>query len=82
MGGTIMWAQAVQFMWATSSKEFARFLNIAYASACEVECLLILSQDLQIISQESGQTLASIVEEIKKMLFAFVLKLKSDDWRL
>jgi len=38
-----------------------------------------LSEDLQIIAHEPGQALASVVEEIKKMLFAFILKLRTDD---
>jgi four helix bundle protein len=62
-----------------SSKEFARFLNIAYASACEVECLLILSNDLKILADNESQRLSGNVEEIKKMIFGFIQKLKTDN---
>lgn len=65
-----------------SSKEFARFLYVAYASACEVECLLILSNDLKIITDEKFKILSANVEEIKKMLFGFIRKLKTDDRKL
>jgi four helix bundle protein len=62
-----------------NNKEFARFLYIAYASACEVECLLILSTDLKILDPESATELGATAEEIKKMLFAFIQKLKTDN---
>jgi four helix bundle protein len=62
-----------------SAKDFARFLQIAYASACEVECLILLSVDLAIIDAENSRKLSEPLEEIKKMLFAFIQKLKTDD---
>lgn len=61
-----------------SSKDLARFLNIAYASACEVECLLILSNDLKILTDDKALHLSVNVEEIKKMLFGFIQKLKTE----
>ena len=62
-----------------SDKEFARFLNIAYASACEVECLLLISSDLELIDQQAISSLHSDLDEIKKMLFGFAQKLKTED---
>lgn len=61
-----------------SSKELARFLNIAYGSASEVECLIILSSDLKLLTEEKAQQLSASAEEIKKMLFGFIQKLKSE----
>lgn len=60
-------------------KEFARFLEIAYASACEVECLLLLSTDIKILDQDQCTKLSDVVEEIKKMLYTFVQKLRTED---
>ena len=65
-----------------SDKEFARFLNIAYASACEVECLLLISSDLELIDRQTLSSLQKKLDEIKKMLFAFVKKLMTEDCRL
>ena len=61
-----------------NNKEFARFLNISYASACEVECLLFLASDLTLISPEIFQMLTYNLEEIKKMLFVFIQRLKTE----
>jgi len=49
-----------------SNKEFARFLEIAYAAANEVECLIILSTDLKMVSEEKSKELFEKSEEIKK----------------
>lgn len=62
-----------------SNREFARFLEISYASANEVECLILLATDLKIINEEKNIELCKGVEEIKKMLFAFIQKLKTED---
>ncbi|MBF0443437.1 MAG: four helix bundle protein [Oligoflexales bacterium] len=61
-----------------SDKEFARFLNIAYASACELECLLILSSDLNIVTQASFTALCTKLDEVKKMIYGFMKRLKAD----
>ena len=65
-----------------SDKEYSRFLNIAYASAWEVECLLLISSDLEFIDQQTLSSLQKELDEIKKMLFAFAKKLMAEDWRL
>ena len=61
-----------------SDKDFARFLNIAYASSCEVECLLLISSDLELINQQILSSLLLTLDEIKKMLFGFERKLKAE----
>lgn len=62
-----------------SDKEFGRFLNIAYASACEVECLLLISSDLELIDQQTLSSLQEKLDEIKKMVFAFTKKLMTEN---
>lgn len=61
-----------------NDKEFARFLTISYASACEVECILILSTDLKILTQEHFLRLNQKLDEIKKMIYSFSQKLIAD----
>ncbi|MBF0367060.1 MAG: four helix bundle protein [Oligoflexia bacterium] len=61
-----------------SDKEFARFLNIAYASACELECLLILSSDLNIIAPDRFAELSAKLDEVKKMIYGLIKRLKAD----
>jgi four helix bundle protein len=53
--------------------------HIAYASACEVECLLLISSDLELIDRQTLSSLQKKLDEIKKMLFAFVKKLMTED---
>lgn len=61
-----------------SDKEFARFLDIAYASACEVECLLLISLDIEIIDQIALSSLNDKLDEVKKMTFSFARKLRAE----
>jgi len=62
-----------------NDKEFARFMQISYASACEVECLLVLANDLNILDNSSFSEMHEKLDEIKKMLFGFYTKLKAED---
>ena len=48
--------------------DFARFLDIAYGSAFEVEAQIILSLDLGFITNEEHDTLTFKIQEIHKML--------------
>jgi len=59
-------------------KEFARFIDIAIASACESEYLLLLTKELKYIDQTYFQKLESMVVEIKKMLAILYKRLKID----
>lgn len=61
-----------------SDAHFARFVQIALGSASEVEYLLLLSQDLKLLRCEDYQDLHGNVVEVKRMLTAFVKKLKAD----
>lgn len=58
--------------------DFARFLQIAMGSASELEYQLILSRDLTYIPMESFEPLSQELSEIKRMLNAFVTKLRSN----
>ncbi|MEN8238376.1 MAG: four helix bundle protein [Actinomycetota bacterium] len=54
----------------SSNKDFARFLSIAYGSACELETHLILACDFGYLSAQDLDELSSDVVEIRRMLFA------------
>jgi len=60
-----------------SNKEFIRFLEIAYSSAFELETQIILSHDLNFISDDDEISLLKKIREIQKMIFTFVKSLKS-----
>ena len=55
-----------------TSLDFGRFLQIAFGSASEIECELLIAFDLSFLSQESYETLVAQIREIKKMLGAFI----------
>jgi four helix bundle protein len=50
------------------------FLNIALGSANESEYYVILSKDLNYISEEAHSKLATPINEIKAMLIALTIK--------
>ena len=60
-----------------SDKEFSHFLDIANGSAFEVETQLILSLDLEYISQAEFDPLNEKLQIIEKMIFNFNKSLKS-----
>ena len=60
----------------TGSKELRRFLDIAMGSASEVEYHLILARDLDYLDE--WEPLNSSIVEIKRMLAAFIKKLRSE----
>lgn len=61
-----------------SQPDFAKFLNIALGSANEVEYFLILSKDLNYINLEDSELLIKIINEIKAMLIALILKVRNN----
>lgn len=61
-----------------SDGDLARFLSIALGSASELEYQLILSKDLSYVDSDTYDNLLSEAVEIKKMLNAFILKLKAN----
>ncbi|MFZ0704779.1 MAG: four helix bundle protein [Candidatus Korobacteraceae bacterium] len=52
--------------------EFARFIQIALGSNCEVECHLLLARDLSLLADDSHRRLSSQVEEVRRMLNALL----------
>jgi four helix bundle protein len=56
-------------------KELARFLSIAAGSASETEYQLLLARDLAYLSPQSHQELDDQVNEVKRMLNAFIQRL-------
>jgi len=54
----------------SSNKDFARFLSIAYGSACELETHLILANDLGYLSTGDLDSLSSDVDRVRRMVFA------------
>lgn len=58
--------------------ELRRFMQIAMGSASEVEYLLLLTHDLGLLENETYKQLEHDITEVKRMLTAFILKLKAD----
>jgi four helix bundle protein len=58
-----------------SDREFGRFVAIALGSAGETEYYLLLAHDLGSIGPARYEKLAGHVEEVKRMLAAFHLRL-------
>ena len=60
-----------------TEKDFARFLDNAMGSASELEYQLILAYDLQYIPQDTYEKTNAELVEIKRMLNAFIQKLRN-----
>jgi four helix bundle protein len=58
-----------------SEPDFARFLDIARASAAEVECELLLARDLGYIQAEAFASLSVGVDGLRRMLTSLLEKL-------
>ena len=54
-----------------SDKEFANFLNIAHASACEVQSHLYIALDLNYLDKSKFDELYKVLSEICRMIYAF-----------
>ena len=57
--------------------ELKRFLNIALGSACELDYHLLLATELGYIAADESRPLAAEVLELRRMLGAFIQKLKA-----
>jgi four helix bundle protein len=62
-----------------SDVDFARFAQMAMGSASEVEYLLILARDLEYLKVETYSALEENTIEVKRMLSAFIKKLRDAD---
>jgi four helix bundle protein len=58
--------------------ELARFLDIAFGSASELEYLVQLCRELEILKPESSPQLHADVVEVKRMLSSFLQKLRAE----
>lgn len=58
--------------------EMARFFQIAFGSACELEYHLLLAKDLEYLPAVKHSEVDKEVVEVKKMLASFLRKLRSD----
>jgi four helix bundle protein len=55
-----------------SSSDQARFLRIAMGSAREIECLLIVSTELEILPSSERDSLCALVREVQRMLSGLI----------
>jgi four helix bundle protein len=60
-----------------SDAELKRYFVIAMGSASELEYLLLLARDLNYLPEDSHQTLTADLTEVRRMLNAFIQKLKT-----
>ena len=61
----------------TGGADFARFLQMAAGSACELEYQLLLARDLRFLKLEDHHTLETQVVEIKRMLTSLLQRLRN-----
>ena len=57
--------------------ELKRFMNIALGSACELDYFILLASDLGHLPKHESTKLAGEILEIRRMLGAFIQKLKA-----
>ncbi len=62
----------------TGAAELARFVQIAMGSASELECELMLAQDLGYLHDAVANELVNRTTEVKRMLTSFVRKLQAE----
>ena len=61
-----------------SDKDFSRFLQIAFGSANELDCHLLLARDLDLIETGNCELLFEKLLEVKKMLGSLIRKVNGD----
>jgi len=58
--------------------ELARFFDIATGSASELDYQILLARDLRYIDEDNHKELAHQVQEVRRMLYAFMKKVVPD----
>ena len=58
--------------------EFGRFLQVAFGSACEVEYQLLLSRDLELITNEQYEDVVGKLLEVKRMLHGLLKRVQRE----
>jgi len=61
-----------------SDQDFARFLQMAMGSASELEYHLLLAKDLHFLNSDEHHNFATDIQEVKRMLSGFLVKLRAD----
>jgi four helix bundle protein len=61
-----------------SSSDFARFLQIAFGSACETEYHVLLAKDLGFVDPATYEALTEQTLEVQRMLGALIRKIRGD----
>ncbi len=62
----------------SSQADYARFLEIAYGSVCEVEYQLSLAERLGFLESQSAKEITSLANETGRVLNGLLRSLKSD----
>lgn len=62
----------------SGDRELARFLEIAFGSASELEYHFLLARDLRYLKEDEHARLNAQVCEVKRMLSSFIQTLRSD----
>ena len=60
-----------------SDREYARFVGMSIGSACELETLIILGEDLGYLSGERAGELMTSIADIRRILTAFRQRLRN-----
>lgn len=60
----------------SSNKDFVRFLEIALSSSFELETQVILSFDMNYISENDCDRICNLLQEEQKMIHSFIKTLK------
>lgn len=60
----------------STEADFARFLDIAMGSACELEYEMILARDLEYLPSREYDPIQSMIVEVKRMLAALVQRVR------
>ena len=60
-----------------TQRDFAKFLNIAFASAAELEYHMILARDLGVITRSQFRTVTGEIEEIRRMLTGLIHRVRA-----
>ena len=56
----------------SSRRDFARFIQIAFGSASELQYQLLLSRDLAYLDADTWKRYDGMVDEVKRMLFGLL----------
>lgn len=60
----------------SSDLEFKRFLEIAYGSLYELQTQLIISKNLEFVSEDESNTLEAEIDQLQKMIYSFSKRFK------